>query len=224
MTAIKLIETEDGSHSLYVREMNETYHSTHGALTESKHVFLKEGVSFWLMANDPRHINILEVGFGTGLNALMMLDFAKSNPELTIDFFTLEPFPIGSDLYHQLNFASILNHVNREELLAMHELGDEEKWDLDNFHFMKTMSKVEDATFKEAYDVVFFDAFAPNKQAEVWGLDVLSKMYQALKPGGILTTYCAQGQFKRNLAAAGFMLKTLEGPPGKKEMVRGTKE
>jgi len=223
MAKAKLISTGDGSHSLYIREMNETYHSTHGALTESQHVFLKEGVLYFLKEQSTQGIRILEVGFGTGLNALMMLDYAKGRPALSIDFFTLEPFPLDKELYSQLNFADLLPHVTKEELQRLHQIASGDPITFENFCFSKSESKVEEAELKTDVDVVFFDAFAPNKQAEVWDVVVLEKMHDCLTRGGVLVTYCAQGQFKRNLKAVGFEVETLKGPPGKKEMVRGLK-
>lgn len=220
----KLIVTGDGSHSLYLREMNETYHSTHGALTESRHVFLKEGVLWHLSRNTPDKLEILEVGFGTGLNVLMMLDFARAHPEQQIRIVSLEPYPLSEQIYQQLNFADLLENVQKEDIKSLHRLQDEEVFQDANFHFQLHVKKVEDLSFEHEFDLVFFDAFAPNKQSEIWNLPVLQSMHIALKSHGSLVTYCAQGAFKRNLVAAGFEMETLEGPPGKKEMVRGVKK
>jgi len=223
MDVPKLIQTGDGSHSLYIRELNETYHSTHGALSESKHVFLSSGVQYWLNKENSKSIRILEIGFGTGLNALMMLDFARAQPDLDIEFCTLEPFPLPEELYTKLNFTDLMENVHASDLVKMHSAPMGEQVILGNFEFIKHDDQVQEAQLKNNFTVVFFDAFAPNKQPEMWDIAVIRKMYEVLIPGGVFVTYCAQGQFKRDLKSVGFEVQTLEGPPGKKEMVRGLK-
>jgi len=223
MSVPKLIETGDGTHSLYLRDMNETYHSTHGALSESKYVFLEKGVQEFIRNNQPKRIDILEVGFGTGLNVLMMLDFARNNRSLDIHLTTLEPFPLAKEIYDKLNFANHLEHIDHKDLIALHEVVDQEVWKDENFTFQKYINHVQEEELNQIFDIIFFDAFAPSKQAEMWELSVFQKLYGCLSNKGILATYCAQGQFKRNLKEAGFEVETLEGPPGKKEMVRGRK-
>lgn len=219
----KLIETADGSHSLYLRDMNETYHSTHGALTESRYVFLKQGVEFFLDQKEVKSLKILEIGFGTGLNALMMLDFAKQRPGLNILFDTVEPFPLSEEIYKQLNFAKLFDHVEHEDLIQLHHTQEESVLAMENFKFLKRLTRVQGIDLASDYDIIFFDAFAPSKQSEMWEFEVIDKMHSALSSGGVLATYCAQGQFKRNMRDAGFEIETLDGPPGKKEMVRGKK-
>jgi tRNA U34 5-methylaminomethyl-2-thiouridine-forming methyltransferase MnmC len=217
----KLIETSDGSHSLYIRELNETYHSTHGAATESKYVFLEQGVLHFLNAQKVNELRILEVGFGTGLNALMMLDFARANSQLSVYYDTLEPYPLEESVYRTFNFANYFDHVEAKDLVEMHE---QMEMNSGGFDMKKHYQKIQEILLKDAhYDIIFFDAFAPNKQPAMWDLTVFEQLNQALKVGGVLVTYCAQGQFKRNLKEAQFEVETLEGPPGKKEMVRGVK-
>lgn len=221
---IKLITTSDGSHSLYHEGLRETYHSTHGALTESQHVFIQKGVEHQL-AKGVKELRILEVGFGTGLNALLVYDLAKKRPDLTIHFQTLEPFPLSHELYQSLNYTELFaSTVSQEEFLKLHELTFGEQHSIfENFTFSKEKVSLQDFKSEQSFNLVFYDAFAPSKQSEMWELEALSQAVKYMEAGAALTTYCAQGQFKRNLMELGLQLETLEGPPGKKEMVRATK-
>lgn len=222
MSEIKIIETSDGSQSLFLKEMNETYHSTHGALTESQYVFLEKGLTFWRSQSDKKSLRILEVGFGTGLNALLTLAYARAHPELQIDFHSLEPFPLTDDIFRKLNYADLVQNVETKELQQMHESPFDEGLQMDNFSLTKHKDQVQ-AYEGADFDLIYFDAFAPSKQKDVWQVSVFQSLYRQLNEGGVLVTYCAQGQFKRDLVASGFALETLQGPPGKKEMVRGQK-
>jgi tRNA U34 5-methylaminomethyl-2-thiouridine-forming methyltransferase MnmC len=222
---VKLIETEDGSHSLYVPSLNETYHSFHGAIRESRYVFIKEGLINWMALNNKPKVRILEVGFGTGLNALLTLDYAQSN-KTAILYHTLEPYPLKEDVVRLLNYPSLLHSPALEEHFNALHLAP---WDCPNpltptFMLQKHQRRLEDfVADPESFDIVYFDAFAPNKQAELWTIDMLEKVFKFLAAKGIIVTYCAKGQLKRDLKSLGFEVETLPGPPGKKEMVRGVK-
>ena len=219
--AIKIITTEDGSHSLFDEELNETYHSTRGARGESMYVFIKEGLGHWLSNNERKEVRILEVGFGTGLNVFLTAIYARKH-DLNVRFTSLEPYPIQAEIYQNLNYFE--SDEEKELLLQLHESDWENKIQiLENLTLLKSTSKLEDFTLQKAFDIIYFDAFAPSKQPEVWSLENLRKCYSLLEKGGVLTTYCAQGQFKRNLAEAGFQVETLQGAMGKKEMVRALK-
>ncbi|SNS43497.1 tRNA U34 5-methylaminomethyl-2-thiouridine-forming methyltransferase MnmC [Ekhidna lutea] len=218
---IKIITTEDGSHSLFDEELNETYHSTRGARGESMHVFIREGLEHWLSGNQAEEIKILEIGLGTGLNAFLTTQFANQHNQ-KIHFTSLEPFPIEKEIYQNLNFFQ--SEEERGLLLKIHESDWEKESRISsNFILQKTTSKLEDFITSNSFHIIYFDAFAPSKQPEVWSLENLKKCYSLLEKGGVLTTYCAQGQFKRNLVEAGFKVETLHGAMGKKEMVRGIK-
>lgn len=218
---IKIITTEDGSHSLFDEELNETYHSTRGARGESMHVFIKEGLEHLLSNSNLDDVRILEVGLGTGLNAFLTATFAKDHSQ-KIHFTSLEPFPIEKEIYERLNYAD--SEEERELMMQIHEVDWESDQQLDaHFTLHKTIRKLENFESEETSDIIYFDAFAPSKQAEVWSLKNLKKCYSLLNPEGVLTTYCAQGQFKRNLVEAGFEVETLQGAMGKKEMVRARK-
>lgn len=220
--SIKIITTEDGSHSLFDEKLNETYHSTRGARGESMHVFIREGLQHWLSVNQAEEIRILEIGLGTGLNAFLTAQFAEEQG-LKIHFTSLEPYPIRKDIYENLNF-----HQSEEErhlLLNIHAGDWEKELELTpSFKLQKSIAKLEEFGKPKLFHIIYFDAFAPSKQPEVWSLDNLKKCFSLLEKDGILTTYCAQGQFKRNLTEAGFRLETLQGAMGKKEMVRGSRK
>ncbi len=218
---IKIIITEDGSHSLFDEKLKETYHSTRGARGESVHVFIKEGLEYWLQQNESEEIKVLEIGLGTGLNAFLTAQFAQEHHQ-KIHFTSLEPFPIEKDIYENLNYFE--TEGEQELLQKIHESNWESGITISsNFSLHKTVSKLEHLRTTQLFNLIYFDAFAPSKQPEVWSLENIQKCYNLLEKGGILTTYCAQGQFKRNLKEAGFEVETLQGAMGKKEMVRAVK-
>lgn len=218
---LKLITTQDGSHSLLREDLNETYHSFHGARGESMHVFINQGLAYLLDSAHRTRFHMLEIGFGTGLNALLTAAFAEQY-KVHATYHTLEPIPVPELLYAQLNYGE--NEMEKKVLLNLHQAPWEKRIGISKwFDLQKFKTPLEQFTSDSLYDIVFFDAFAPSKQAEIWSLENLKKCYRMLQMGGILVTYCAQGQFKRNLASAGFDVQTLPGAMGKKEMVRGIK-
>ncbi len=204
--------------------MNETYHSTHGAITESQHVFIKEGLQHYCGLHKPVDVRILEVGFGTGLNALLSLKEA-SDLNVTIHYTTLEPFPLTTEIFSELNFCDNPILAGFENMFAeMHNSLWEESVEMTNrFSLHKSKVALQDFDSLNGYDLIYFDAFAPSKQAEMWEPEVLGKVRDMMNSNAILVTYCARGQFKRDLSALGFKVETLDGPPGKKEMVRAMK-
>jgi len=218
---IEIIKTEDGSHSLYIPDMKETYHSTHGALRESEYVFIKNGLDLIETGNE---INILEVGFGTGLNTF--LTFLESEREaLKIFYQTIEPYPLEENIFSALNYPDLIAPDKSSFFYDFHKVPFGEKIQFNKeFVFQKHFQKLELLQMQpEFLDLVYFDAFAPSKQPELWELGNFEKIYGWMKNEGVIVSYCASGQFKRNLKAAGFFVETLPGPPGKKEMTRGRK-
>lgn len=222
--SIRIITTSDGSHSLYNPQLKETYHSTHGALTESRHVFIKEGLEL-LVNKGEKEICIFEVGFGTGLNALLVWDFALKHPEVQIHYETLEPFPLSEELYAQFNYTSLFEtQVSQSQFTALHRSEWGQAIQLtDNFTFIKHKTALKQYQSKNRFNLVFYDAFAPSKQSDMWDISALSCTYNVMASQSTLVTYCAQGQFKRNLVEIGLQVETIDGPPGKKEMVRAIK-
>lgn len=222
---LKIITTEDGSHSLYHEELQETYHSFHGAYRESIHVFMIYGLDSWLARNPRKYpIRIFEVGFGTGLNAWLTLVWAEQN-QIPILYHTIEPFPIEKEIYDQLNYIEHDHGIwhFHKYFEALHKAPWNEGGPVSEyFNFKKDQVKLEEAQLYPS-DVVFFDAFAPSKQPELWKKDALQKVTDAMRPGGLITTYCATGQLKRDLKDLHLSVETLPGPPGKKEMTRAWK-
>jgi tRNA U34 5-methylaminomethyl-2-thiouridine-forming methyltransferase MnmC len=238
-TDITIIETSDGSHSLFVPALNETYHSRHGAMQESQWVFIKQGLGFLgpgmhefggssvgvTLQEGPvteqSRLRIHEVGFGTGLNALLAMRWSEEY-HVNVHFTTLETNVLSPELAAQLNYAS--TEPERTDFLKMHTcVWNEDAAITQHFTLHKAQRRVQDEQAVSEYDVVFYDAFGPPTQPEMWTLAIFQRMFAALKPGGIFVTYCAKGQVRRDLQAAGFAVERLPGPPGKREMLRATK-
>jgi tRNA U34 5-methylaminomethyl-2-thiouridine-forming methyltransferase MnmC len=217
----EVITTADGSRTIFIPEMEENYHSGHGALQEAIHVFIKNGLSFF---KDTEEISVFEMGFGTGLNAFLSLIEAEKN-QLKVNYVGIEAFPVDELMAMELNYTELVGQDYQGIFQSMHQL----PWGINhrltsNFSFRKICSKIEDhIPESERFDLIYFDAFGPRAQHDMWDPSILVKMHKMLKPGGILVTYCAKGQVKRDLKSIGFRVETLPGPPGKREMTRGLK-
>jgi tRNA U34 5-methylaminomethyl-2-thiouridine-forming methyltransferase MnmC len=219
----ELITTSDGSHSLYVAEFNENYHSTHGALQESLHVFIMHGLDY---RPDLSSVRILEVGLGTGLNALLTLR-ASVDTGKSIDYLAVEAFPLPDAITLRLNYPALLGDSRASEWFeSIHSAPWDQQSDIAaNFKLTMLRSKLQDVTLQgNFFDVIYFDAFAPQKQPEMWTSDVFKKVYDAVNEGGCLVTYCAKGQVKRDLRSVGFQVESLPGPKGKREMIRAIRQ
>ena len=219
----EILISEDGSHTLRSELFGVTYHSIHGAITEGKVVYIEAGLKY-VFDQGLRSINLFEMGFGSGLNALLSLEFAKLN-NCHIFYTGIEMYPLATQEYEALNYPAIFTNPNvKSAFLDMHKSLSEEIVVLDeHFTFKKIIGKLEDFTSQELYDVIYFDAFSPDVQSNLWEREMMEKMYNMLAPNGVLTTYCAKGEFKRVLAACGFRIENLPGPPGKREITRAIK-
>jgi tRNA U34 5-methylaminomethyl-2-thiouridine-forming methyltransferase MnmC len=219
----KLILTGDGSHTISMPELNVTYHSIHGAIQESKHVFIEAGLKGLILAEEAK-LNIFEVGFGTGLNALLtIIEAEKLQKE--IHYETVEPFPLDSNETRSLNYCK---QLGREELQPVFEQLHSCKWEKKinitaNFRFKKTRSNLLNFETSETFKLIYFDAFAPNAQPELWTKEIFEKMFAMLTPGGILVTYCSKSDVRRAMQDARFTVEKLPGPRGKREMIRGAR-
>ncbi len=216
--------TADGSHTLYLPALGEHYHSANGAVTESRHVFLKHG--FDLIAKDRKHIRILEVGFGTGLNAILTLERAV-RVNAAVEYVTVEPYPLNIDEAKVVSNSHFVAEGSfNEQFLYMHAVKAGERAAISpDFSLLKEEVRIQDYDLPANYfHLVYHDAFAPQFQQEMWTVEVFKKLFSAMLPGGILTTYCAKGSVKRALKEAGFLLSHPEGPPGKREMTVASKE
>lgn len=213
--------TTDGSHTLYIPELDETYHSKHGAIQEAKHVFIEAGLKYLQKIK----LNILEVGFGTGLNTFLTL-LEADKKRLEINYVGVEAFPLEQEVIEQLNYTKELNS-NTEEIILFNKLHEiewgRERTISSSFVLNKQQIELDNFQIKNKFDVIYFDAFGPRVQPKMWTEDIFKKMYDCLNEGGILVTYCAKGSVKRGLKGVGFKLESLPGPPGKREMTRALK-
>jgi len=205
--------TSDGSPTVFAKNFNATYHSMHGALQESEHVFIKNGLEIAKTKFNP--IRILEIGFGTGLNALLTL----TKTDRPVHYTSIEAFPLPEATYHQLDFG-----FNKEQFLKMHNAEWEKEIELTNdFILCKLKGDIRTIDLDKNFDLVYFDAFAPSSQDELWQKDTLKKMYNCMSPGAILVTFCAKGDFKRTLKSLGFSVEFPKGALRKREMTRAAK-
>ncbi len=215
--------TADGSHSLRSARFGVSYHSSHGALQESEHIFIRAGVDHLLLTTPPgTALRILEMGFGTGLNALLVRKLAAAHPDIPFHYLTFEQFPVSLAVSAALNYTRALG-LPEDSLQELHRTAWETTHQLDpNFAFRKVKQDFLAATPPGDFpaDLIFYDAFAPENQPELWTVAAMEGCRRWLRPGGILVTYCAKGQFKRNLRAAGFGVEALPGPVGKREITR----
>lgn len=221
----KVIRTGDGSHSLYVEELDEHYHSIHGAIQESRHVFIEAGLKHL----PGKNVSILEIGLGTGLNALLTLLEAQQLKQ-EVAYTAIEAFPVEPETITQLNYADLLaNETIAKETLqkfldAIHKCEWSKKNNLtEKFELNKIKCKLQEMVFEDKVDLIYFDAFGPTAQPEMWTEEVFTKLWNVLNENGILVTYCAKGNVKRSLKKIGFLVETLQGPPGKREMIRAKK-
>lgn len=212
----EIIATEDGSATLFIPELNEHYHSIHGARKESMHVYIESGLKQLLNSPGvkPVQIRILEMGFGTGLNALLTLE---ATPDLLVSYTAIEKYPLSADETAALNYPE-------EAFPRMHKGPWEEFFPVtQKFRLKKLKLDLSDYETEERFNLMYFDAFAPDLQPDLWTAEIFSKLYTLMLPGGILTTYSAKGQVRRNMQAAGFAVERIPGPPGKREMLRARK-
>jgi tRNA U34 5-methylaminomethyl-2-thiouridine-forming methyltransferase MnmC len=214
--------TGDGSHTLYVKSLDETYHSVHGAVQEAEHVYLDAGMNF-LMAKDK--IDLLEVGFGTGLNAF--LTFRRGDAMgLDISYHSIEAFPLKIEQIDELNYIKELNADSAEKEIFSRLHTSEWNKEVEitpSFKLKKINSKLEHFVENSCFDLIYFDAFGPRVQPELWTEGIFKNMFETLRRGGVLVTYSAKGSVKRALKAVGFTIESIPGPPGKREMTRAIK-
>ncbi len=216
--------TADGSHTLFVRELNEHYHSTNGAIQESELVFIQNGLNH--LPQCLKEINLLEIGFGTGLNALLsVLESKKQHRK--INYVAIEPEPLDQEIIAKLNYPT---QIGGTEAAGYFKKIHDSSWDYpvflsDYFIISKIHAKLEDIALREhQFHIVYFDAFGPEVQPELWTEVIFKKLYNCLKPEGVIVTYSCKGIVKRALKAVGFSLEKLPGPVGKREVLRATKQ
>jgi tRNA U34 5-methylaminomethyl-2-thiouridine-forming methyltransferase MnmC len=222
MATLEIITTSDGSHTLRNTDLNETYHSIHGAVQESMHVFIRNGLDYFRERHNAARIKILEIGFGTGLNAMLSLKWA-SGTSCEIHYMTLETQPLKEDILSKLNYPEVTEGA--DQFTKLHNA----PWATDaaispEFTLLKINEGLQDVKLiPSSFDIIYFDAFAPNKQPEMWDVSLLRKVAGAMKTNAVFVTYCAKGQVKRDLRDIGLTVETLPGPPGKEQMIRAGK-
>lgn len=216
----KIITSQDGSSTIYVPALDEHYHSVKGAIQESEHIFINYGLG----AIEKKEIRVFEVGFGTGLNAWLSSLYAEKN-QIRISYYGIEKYPLDPDEVAQLNFAEIKGDLGKDLFLKLHRCNwNEEILLSEYFSLSKDPVDLKKCTPNGSFDICFFDAFAPDKQPELWTEEIFRKIHHHLLPGGIFITYSAKGIVRRALKAVGFTVEKLPGPPGKREITRATKK
>lgn len=212
----KIITTLDGSTTIQIVDWNECYHSKNGAIQEALHVFIKNG----LFLLEKKSVSVLEIGFGTGLNAFVTYLEAQKN-NLSIDYVGIEAYPVSDEEAFAMNYVSALEASSHEkEFELMHKSPWEEKCLISaNFYLTKKQQLFQEIDFTNQFDIIYFDAFGYQVQPELWSTEIFARMFKSLKQNGILVTYAARGVIKRSLIEVGFKVKKFEGPPGKREMM-----
>jgi tRNA U34 5-methylaminomethyl-2-thiouridine-forming methyltransferase MnmC len=217
----EIITTADGSKTIRIKDWDEQYHSIHGAIQEAYHVFIKHGFDLF----KKQDVYILEIGFGTGLNALItLLEATKSNKKIT--YYGVEAYPVSTEELAQLNYISELNVPDfKQHFEQMHSAPWETEVTLsDGFLLYKNQCKFTEIAYEDRMDLIYFDAFGARVQPELWTEDMFAMMFKALKKDGVLVTYAAKGSVRRAMQKVGFKVERLPGPPGKREMLRARKD
>ena len=216
----EIIITDDGSTTIRIPEWDENYHSTHGAIQEAKHVFIKNGLDLF---QNQDSISILEIGFGTGLNAF--ITFLETVNKEKVNYVGVEAYPISAEEITQMNYVSELQAIQYKEVFStMHSCNwEQNQFISNNFHLTKRQQFFQDIEDKNKYDLIYFDAFGFPLQPELWSEEIFKKMYDALLPKGTLVTYACRSTIKNAMLSVGFSIEKLPGAPGKREMLRATK-
>lgn len=215
-----IITTKDGSHTIQVEGSGITYHSIHGALRESMQVFIEAGLFYWKEKFPfKNNVRIFEMGFGTALNAMLTAQQAG----IKVHYTSIEKYPLDETSFSALNYGTLLN--NESLFIDLHKAAWNKTVRInDQFSIEKIHGALEQQSFNSKMDVIYFDAFAPTAQPELWTDSVFSKMFSLLDEGGVLVTYCSKGDVQRAMKRSGFRIEKIPGPPGKREMIRAHKD
>jgi len=220
-----ILVSEDGSTTLKSEVFNTTYHSIHGAIQESNHVYIKSGLEHYLEHNtDKKEINVLEIGLGSCLNALLTLEKTIQDTSITIYYHALEKYPVPVSILFNQNYVEKISSLSKEQVQQVFEC----KWETpviieSNFTLLKEEVDLLEFKSDKKYEVIYFDAFDPAIQPEMWSLEMMQKMAQLMSLNGVLVTFSAKGQVRRDLESVGLKVERIAGPPGKREMIRATK-
>jgi tRNA U34 5-methylaminomethyl-2-thiouridine-forming methyltransferase MnmC len=222
--SVEFILTKDHSHTLYVPELDETYHSTNGALEEAMHVYIQRGLlDFFTTHSQKFAVSILEIGLGTGLNAWLTA-LACASQQRSCEYHALETFPLPIDIISQLNYTQQATEPDKQLFEQLHALEWNKQSKLTpHFSLTKLLLPLQQFVANTQYDIIYFDAFGPDKQPELWTEELFQKLIQSLNPDGIIITYASKGEVKRIWRKLGLTVERLPGPPGKRHMLRGVK-
>ena len=217
---LEIVRTEDGSNTIYNSEVGENYHSRHGALQESRHVFLKSGLEYFLSINNTNSVSILEVGFGTGLNFLLSADYCITQ-NITLDYTGIEAYPVPENMIGQTGYDKYVSPEIWKQFISLYPGSLQHPVELNkNCRLQIANCKLNDFASKRQYHVIYFDAFAAAYQPEMWDEAAITHALQFLKPGGVFVTYAITGNLKRMLKSLGFTIQKIPGAAGKREMLR----
>lgn len=222
-TIMKIVETGDGSRTLFHPEVDEHYHSKHGALQESKHVFLQSGLQHYLQMGHKSSVNLLEVGFGTGLNYLITADYCV-NQSLQLHYKGIERYPLSKELILQTNNAQHVSTEVANDFLSYYEVAQNSQVQTKHGSLSIDVCDVNTFSTIDQIDVLYFDAFAAVHQPEMWSYETLKHVCSFMKSGSIFVTYAITGNLKRNMKSLGFSIEKAPGAPGKREMLRAIKD
>lgn len=212
--------TEDGTHTLFVPALDEHYHSVNGAMQESRHVFIQAG----LKEIEKEEIRLLEIGFGTGLNALLSIEYADNHASQKIIYHSIERYPLPQEITDKLNYGQAVGKQGEEWFQKIHAAAWDQPVSIsERFILHKMKGDSNHLALPSGIDLIYFDAFAPDKQPEMWEAEIFEKLYQCASPEAVIVTYCAKGEVRRRMQNAGFQMERLPGPPGKRHMLRGKK-
>jgi tRNA U34 5-methylaminomethyl-2-thiouridine-forming methyltransferase MnmC len=213
---MKIITTDDGSHTVYNPTINDHFHSIHGAVSESVHVYINAGFRY----HPSKEVSVLEVGFGTGLNVLLTLKQAWIEKRM-VNYDSIDNFVLPDEITDSLNYYSLTENINSDWFSLIHNLHWNMNHDItDYFRLRKILADIHEINFSRKYDIVYFDAFGPDRQPDMWTEEVFIKIYNSMNSGGILTTFSSKGEVRRRLQNCGFVVEKLPGAKGKREMIR----
>lgn len=220
---LTLVKTADGSTTLFNSAIGEHYHSRHGAVQESRHVFLKSGLQYFLAQNQIRDIKIIEVGFGTGLNFLLTAGFCTEN-NIQLEYTGIEAFPLSYEIVSRTGYDAYIPTEIWNSFIQNYQKALKQEVSINRpCRLFIADSKLLDFSTQKRYDILYFDAFAANHQPEMWEHEALNHIAGLLKPGGVFVTYAITGNLKRTMKSIGFKIEKAQGAPGKREMLRAVK-
>ncbi|MDO3626058.1 tRNA (5-methylaminomethyl-2-thiouridine)(34)-methyltransferase MnmD [Mucilaginibacter sp. BT774] len=219
---LKIVTTADGSKTIYNSAVGENYHSRHGALQESKHVFLNSGLKYYVDNNAASSASILEVGFGTGLNFLLSADYCAEN-QIKLDYTGIEAYPLAEEMISQTGYDEYISPATWNSFLNYYPETLKNAVQINSCQLQIAHCQLLDFSSEGVFDVIYFDAFASIHQPEMWNEEAITHTVQFLKPGGVFVTYAITGNLKRMLKSRGFKVEKAPGAPGKREMLRAVK-